>query len=113
DPTNGIATTDRLQLRVNVTDGSANIGGDTSSIGNFTKILYDSNTSMSNNALGGHPTTWTRVAKVISGIPGSGSVSAGRFAFRYYMTDAGMYGGSTGLNFPSVVGVDEVQFKHN
>jgi len=112
DPTNGLATTDRMEVRLNVTDGSAYVGGDTASVGNFTKVLYDSNPAFINNGFGGHPTVWTRVAKMISGVPG-GSVSSGRFAFRYYIHDGGLYGGSTALNFPSVVGVDEVSFKHN
>lgn len=112
DPTNGISTSDRLEVRVNLTDGAPNVGGDTASVGNFTKVIYDSNPGFVMNNSGGHPTVWTRVAKAITGVPG-GSVSAGRFAFRYYIHDGGLYGGSTGLYFPSVVGIDEVQFKHN
>jgi hypothetical protein len=109
DPNNGISTSDRLQLRLSL-NSSANVGGDTASVGNFTTVIYDSNPSYSNNSLGGHPTQWTKIAKVISGIPGSG-VTTGRFAFRYYASDAGLYGGSAGTNYPSVVGVDELVFK--
>jgi hypothetical protein len=111
DPSNGLSTSDRLQVRLNITDGSAYVGGDTASVGNFTRVIYDSNPAMNNNISGGHPTTWTRVARAITGIPG-GSVASGRFAFRYYIHDGGLYGGSTASIFPSVVGVDEVQFKH-
>jgi len=111
DPNNGISTSDRMEVRLNITDNSSYVGGDTSSVGNFTKVLYDSNPSFAFNNGGGHPTTWTRVAKAITGIPG-GSVAAGRFAFRYYIHDGGLYGGSTGAVYPSVVGIDEVQFKH-
>jgi len=111
DPTNGLATTDRMEVRLNITNSSAFVGGDTASVGSFTKVLYDSNPSFVLNGAGGHPTVWTRVARVITGIPG-GSVSSGRFAFRYYIHDGGLYGGSALTTFPSVVGVDEVQFKH-
>jgi len=112
DPNNGIATTDRMEVRVNFLNGSSFVGGDTASVGNFTKVIFDSNPGMVNNNQGGHFTTWTRVARAITGIPG-GSVAAGRFAFRYYIHDGGLYGGSTATIFPSVVGIDEVQFKHN
>jgi len=110
DPSNGLATSDRLQLRLNITDGSANVGNDTSSVGNFTRLIYDSNPGQTNNSSGGHPTQWTKIVRVISGIPGSGSVSSGRFAFRYYIHDGGLYGGSSAAVFPSVVGIDDVQF---
>jgi len=112
DPNNGISTSDRMEVRANFIDGAAFVGGDTASVGNFTKVLYDSNPGFVNNGAGGHPTTWTQVRVKIAGIPGSGSISNGRFAFRYYIHDGGLYGGSAATNFPSVVGVDEVAFKH-
>jgi hypothetical protein len=109
DPSNGVSTSDRLQLRLNTSNSSANVGGDTASVGSFTTVIYDSNPTYTMNGLGGHPTAWTRVAKVISGIPGG--TTTGRFALRYYLSDAGLYGGSSGLHYPSVVGVDELEFK--
>ncbi|MER3498452.1 MAG: hypothetical protein C4308_07360 [Chitinophagaceae bacterium] len=112
DPTNGISTTDRLQVRLNITDGSADVGTDTSSVGKFTRLIYDSNPRMAMNSAGGHPTTWRLIRLVVSGIPGSGSIPAGRFAFRYYIHDGGLYGGSNGDIFPSVVGVDQLKFIH-
>ena len=112
DPTNGIYSSDRMQVRLNITDGSANVGSDTA-VGKFTKLVYDSNPTYQNNIFGGHPTVWTKVTITISGIPGSGSISNGRFSFRYYAQDAGMYGGNGGTNFPSVVGVDQLSYTHN
>ena len=112
DPTNGIYTSDRMQVRLNLSDGSANVGVDTASVGKFTTLAYDSNPYFQQNTGGGHPYVWTKVTITLGSLPG-GAVSNGRFAFRYYMHDAGMYGGSTGTHFPSVVGVDSVAFVHN
>jgi hypothetical protein len=112
DPTNGYSTTDRVQLRLNFNDGSANVGSDTASIGKFNTLLYDSNPYYINNNAGGHPIVWKKISKTITGVPG-GSIPNGRFAFRYYAHDAGLYGGSTGANFPSVLGIDSLAFIHN
>jgi len=112
DPSQGVSTADRMQVRLNLTNGSAAIGTDTASVGKFSVVAYDSNPNTFYNAAGGHPIVWTKITITLSGVPG-GSIPAGRFAFRYYIQNAGLYGGSTGARYPSVVGVDNVAFVHN
>ncbi len=111
DPTQGVSTADRMQVRLNFT-GSAAMRTDSAAVGGFNVVAYDSNPNTVYNIAGGHPTTWTKITITLAGIPG-GSTAAGRFAFRYYIQNAGLYGGSTGARYPSVVGIDDVAFVHN
>jgi hypothetical protein len=107
---------DRMQVRANFTDGTANVGVDTVP-GKFTKILLDINPNYHENdpaagTGGGYPRVWTKYTITLSGLPAAG-ISAGRFAFRYLAFDAGLYGGPSQSNYPSVVGVDSLAFVHN
>lgn len=112
DDTNfGLYLKDRMQVRANYTDGTANVGGGTTSVGSFNTLLIDINSTYVENDPGGYPRAWSRVRLRLSGIPGD-SVRNGRFAFRYMSTDAGLNGGSAGANYPSVVGVDSLAFIH-
>jgi len=90
---------DRMQVRGNFTNTSANVGGDWTSVGNFTSLLLDINPTL---ALYGYPETWTKYTVTLSGISG---VINGRLAFRYYVSAGGPDG-----NNSSMVGVDEVSF---
>ena len=106
---------DRMQVRANFSDGSANVGGSTTTVGSFTTLLRDINPNYIDNdpagntsGAAGYPRAWTKYKIVISGI--TDSIANGRFAFRYMSTDAGLYGGSTGDNYPSVVGIDSLLF---
>jgi len=116
-----VYTKDRMQVRLNITDGTANVGGgsDVADFGKFTVELLDINKAyIYNDATGntpvapGYPQAWTKYTITISGIPG-GSVEKARFAFRYMGIDAGIFGGTTGDNYPTVVGVDNVVFTRN
>lgn len=100
-------TRDRLQVRANFTDGSANVGNDATSVGSFTTLLADVNSTYIENANGGYPENWARARIVINNIP-NGVTSTGRFAFRYLGTDAGLQG----PNYASIIGIDELTFKH-
>jgi hypothetical protein len=107
---------DRMQVRANFTDASANAGTDTVP-GKFTRILLDINPNYHENdpgagTGGGYPRVWTKYTITLSGLPTAG-VPQGRFAFRYLAFDAGLFGGSTQANYPSVVGVDSLAFVHN
>ena len=91
--------TDRMQVRVNTANSSSNVGNDWTTVGGFTTLLLDINSSM---ALFGYPEVWTKYTITLSGITGTVN---GRFAFRYYIPQGGPDG-----NNASLVGVDEVSF---
>ncbi len=108
--------TDRMQVWANFTDGTADVGTTDASTGSFTTLLLDINPNRVYNYQGGFPSKWTKYTIEISGIPGSGSVTNGRFAFRYYNVDAGLQGGSgSNGNYynPTVVGIDQLSFRHH
>ncbi len=107
--------TDRMQVWANYNDGTANAGKTDTGTGSFTKLLLDINANRIHNYQGGYPSRWTKYTITIEGIPGSGSIDNGRFAFRYYNEDAGLQGGSgvSGTYYnPTVVGVDQLTFTH-
>ncbi len=104
-----IFTKDRMQVWGNFTDGSANVGTTATSTGSFTKLLLDMNPSYIENDNGGYPVLdWEKRTITFSGI--TGTVTNARIAFRYLGTDAGLSGGSSAGNFPSIVGIDNVVF---
>lgn len=107
--------TDRMQVRMNSIDATADVGTDTA-FGKFGKLLADINPNYvlndpASGSGGGYPREWTKVTITISGLPAAGVTS--RFAFRYVAKDAGVFGGSGAANYPSVVGVDDLEFIHN
>jgi hypothetical protein len=105
-----IYTRDRMQVRANLTDGSADVGTDALSVGSFTKLLLDINPAVAQNANGGYPwDEWTEFTITMSGI--TGTVKNARIAFRYFMIDGGIEGGSSGNRYTSIVGVDNVVFQ--
>jgi len=108
-----VYTKDRMQVRANVTDGTVSLPD--TGVGNFTRLLLDINPTYKYNdpagpqGAGGYPQAWTKYTITISGLPAAG-VSKARFGFRYLGEDAGLAGGSSGDNFPTIVGVDSVAF---
>lgn len=103
-----IFTKDRMQVRGNFTDGSANVGTSATSVGSFTNLLLDINSSYIENDNGGYPyLAWVKQTITFSGL--SGTVTNARIAFRYFGTDAGLQG----PNYPSVVGIDNIVFTSN
>jgi hypothetical protein len=103
---------DRLQVRLNRVDGSANVGLTESSTGNFGTLLLDINPNYTENDPSGYPRTWRKYTLTLSGLPAVG-IAQGRFAFRYYGVDAGFFGGTSGANYPSLVGIDSLAFIRN
>ena len=91
---------DRLQVRANYTTGAANVGTTAESVGDFSTLLLDVNAAMS---LTGYPVTWTKYSINISGL--GGTIVNARFAFRYYVTNAGPGGANSDM-----IGVDQMQF---
>lgn len=72
---------DRLQVRMNGVDNTADVGNTPGSVGKFTVVLKDINETMT---VGGYPLTWTKYEITVSGL--SSSLQT-RIAFRY-MPDA-------------------------
>ncbi|MEO6228610.1 MAG: choice-of-anchor J domain-containing protein [Ferruginibacter sp.] len=70
-------TVDRLQLLLNETSDSHEVGYTPVSVGEFTKILFDIN---SNLVPGAFPSVWTKYNMQISGLTGTMKT---RLAFRY------------------------------
>ncbi|MER3464224.1 MAG: hypothetical protein C4329_07205 [Chitinophagaceae bacterium] len=103
---------DRMQVRGNFTDGTANVGTSSTSVGSFTVVLLDINPTYVRNDPSGYPRGWTKKTIIVSGIPGTGSITNGRFAFRYMGTNCGVDGGSANANYAGVVGVDQLKFVH-
>lgn len=112
-----VYTKDRMQVRANFTNGTANVGSSASDIGNFSTLLLDINPNYifndpgGNGGVMGYPRAWTKYTITISGL--TAPVSNARFAFRYLGTDAGLQGGSGQANYPTVIGIDSLAFVHN
>jgi hypothetical protein len=109
-------TKDRMQVRANFTDGGVNVGTSPASVGNFSNLLLDINPNYiyndptGNAGTPGYPQAWTKYTITISGL--TAPVEKARFAFRYFGTDAGVFGGASGSNYPTVVGIDSLAFVH-
>jgi hypothetical protein len=76
---------DRLEVRMS-TNGSCSPGSGPSSVGDFTTLLTTINPNL---VTGVYPTAWTQISATLSGIAGAKS---GCFAFRYFVTNAGLNG---------------------
>jgi hypothetical protein len=93
---------DRLQVRLNTVNSSADVGRDTTSLGNFTTLLLDINPELKLQGTGSYPGDWERFTAVVSGMP---IPKKGRVAFRYFVPNGGPQG-SNGLG----VGIDRFEF---
>jgi hypothetical protein len=89
----------RMQVRANYQNTSADVGNNWQTVGGFTTVLVDINAALT---FDGYPETWTRYVITLSGI--SGTIN-GRLAFRYFVPQGGPDG-----NNASLIGVDEVSF---
>ncbi len=90
---------DRLEVRFGV-GTSTDVGATPASVGNFTTMLLTINP-----ALGGdYPTDWTLFTVTLSGL---GGPTAGRFAFRYDVTDTNVNGDYIGIDNVTVNPVPE------
>ena len=90
---------DRMQVRLNPTDQSAEVGNTATSIGKFTTLITDINEAL---AVGGYPEAWKKYEFTISGLS---TAAKRRIAFRYFVND----GGTTGLN-SNAIGIDLFKF---
>ena len=92
---------DRLQLLMSTNGASTNVGTMPTDVGDFTNLLVDINPTLEIGSAY-YPETWTEFSVTISGLNGPEN---GRFAFRYFVTDAGHLG-----NNSNYIGLDSVQF---
>jgi hypothetical protein len=90
---------DRLQVRMSTNGASVNAGATANSVGDFTNLLVDINTTL---ITGIYPIVWTQYTINITGLSGP---TSGRIAFRYYVTGAGLLG----LN-SDYIGIDDFHY---
>lgn len=88
---------DRLEVRIDPT-ATNTLPVDEEDIGSFTELLLSINPDLD---AGGYPEEWTQFTATVSGLSGATDV---RFAFRYWVTDAGPSGANS--NF---FGIDTVE----
>jgi hypothetical protein len=100
---------DRMQVRLNPTSNSTNVGSGRLSdksvatqVGDFTQLMLDINPNLVKSGPGSYPGVWTKYTITLSGLP---APVERRFAFRYFVTD----GGTNAPNSEGV-GVDSVAF---
>lgn len=91
---------DRLQVRINLSDNTTDVGFDSSSVGKFTTLLADINPSLTAT---GYPQVWTKYEYTISGLPST--LLKRRIAFRYYVPNGGPNGSNS-----NAIGIDKFEF---
>lgn len=100
----GVQFPDRMQFRANFTDAEANVGNDSTSVGGFTKLIFDINPNQLASGAGSYPTAWTKYEYTVSGLTVSIPTNH-RFAFRYYVRAGGTAGA-----YSDYIGVDKFEF---
>ena len=93
---------DRMQVRMNLTDNSTDVGKTDASIGKFTTLLTDINSTL---AVGGYPETWKKYEYTISGLP---APLKRRIGFRYFVSSGGPLGANS-----NAIGIDQFKFESN
>jgi hypothetical protein len=98
---NPISFPDRMQVWLNPTNNSYNVGRSASETGDFTVKLLDLNPNLSPSPYpDGYPTTWTKFEFTISAIP-----QKHRIGFRYYVKNGGPDG-----TVSDEIGIDDFDF---
>ena len=77
---------DRLQVRLSTNGASTDVGSNATSVGDFSTLMLEINPDQT---FTGYPTSWTPFTVTVLTGPQSFS---GRFAFRYFVTNAGPSG---------------------
>jgi hypothetical protein len=83
---------DRLEVRLSTAGSSTNVGGNATSVGDFTTLLLTINPSL---AVGGYPDAWTQFTLTLAGL---GGPTSGRLAFRYFVDDTEVDGDYIGID---------------
>ncbi len=94
--TGGNAFPDRLEVRLSSSGSSTFAGSAATDVGDFDTLLLSVNENLGSN----YPEVWTEFVVEVSGLA---EPTSGRFAFRYFVTDAGPAGDNS--NF---IGIDTV-----
>lgn len=108
-PTGGSQFPDRLEVRVSSAGASTNVGGDNTTVGDFTTTLIVINPNLLATAgvcppgTGGYPEDWCEI--VLGNADGIPTTGSGRLAFRYFVDGAGPTG-----NNSNYVGIDTVSY---
>lgn len=95
---------DRLQVRVNPVNGSADVGRDATSTGNFSEVLLDINPDYALEGDDSYPGDWQQYTITVTGMPGK-TAKLSRIAFRYFVEDGGPAG-----NNSVAIGIDKFNF---
>jgi len=97
---------DRMQVWLNPTNNSTNVGRTAAETGDFIVKLLDINPNLSTSSYpAGYPTTWTKFEIVISGLPNGTIAQKHRVGFRYYVKDGGPDGAAS-----NEIGIDDFDF---
>jgi hypothetical protein len=97
---------DRMQVWLNPTNNSYNVGRTTGETGDFTVKLLDLNPNLSPSPYpDGYPTTWTKFEIVLSGLPNGTIPQKHRVGFRYYVKNGGPSG-----TVSNEIGIDDFDF---
>ena len=94
---------DRMQVRINLTDNSTDVGNTESSVGKFTTLLTDINPNLQSGAANGYPQTWKKYEFTLSGLP---APVKRRIGFRYFVSGGGPDG-----NNSNAIGIDQFSFQ--
>ncbi|AKS43326.1 choice-of-anchor J domain-containing protein [Wenzhouxiangella marina] len=87
---------DRLEVRLSTSGSSTFAGASATDVGDFDTLLL----SINENLGGDYPDDWAQFTVSVDGLPGQ---TSGRFAFRYFVTDAGPSGANS-----NYIGIDTV-----
>jgi large repetitive protein len=95
---------DRLQVKMSTNGTSTNCGtgAGLNAVGDFTTQVIEINAAQTG---AGYPETWTLYSYTVSGLSNS---ALGRFAFRYYVTSAGLSGTAS-----DYIGIDNFTYTPN
>lgn len=88
---------DRLEVRFSNVGGT-DVGATATSVGTFSTLLVSINPTLS---VGGYPEDWTQYSATLSGLT---SPTTGALAFRYTVSDAGLFGVNS-----NYIGIDTVR----
>jgi hypothetical protein len=97
---------DRMQVWLNPSNESTNVGRTDAETGDFTVKLIDINPTLSFSPYPtGYPTSWTKFEFVISGLPNGTIPQKHRVGFRYYVKNGGPSG-----SVSDEIAIDDFEF---
>lgn len=96
--TDGHVFPDRLQIRMSTAGSSTNVGAGPNDVGDFTELLLDINPTYGTD----YPDVWTQFTVTVAGL---GAPVDGRFAFRYFVENAGPNGSNS-----DYIGIDAAEY---